>query len=429
MQKYTESSKVNPYEVGENVDYDKLISEFGCQKIQQEMIDKIERLTGKKCHHFLRRGIFFSHRDLDIILNKYERGVPFYLYTGRGPSSESMHLGHLMPFLFTKYLQEAFNVPLVIQLTDDEKFFHKGDFSLEKYQKLAIENAKDIIACGFNLDQTFIFRDTDYMGQMYPNVCKIQKAITYNQLKGIFGVSPSDNCGKFAYPAVQAAPSLSTSFPHIFGKRNVLCLIPQGIDQDPYFRMTRDVQYKLKVPKCCCIHSKFFPALQGFQTKMGSSNPNSAIFLTDTPKQIADKINKYAFSGGRATKEEQEKLGADLNVDIPYHYLRFFMEDDERLEQIRIDYGTGKMLSSKVKQELIKILTDLVLSHQVSRKNVTDEIVYNYMKVRPINVNIPPTLINDPLPEDTTNNQIQKGTQQKNKKDQEKDKVKNNQEK
>ena len=44
---------------------------------------------------------------------------PFYLYTGRGPSSEALHLGHMLPFIFNKYLQEAFNVPLVIQISDD----------------------------------------------------------------------------------------------------------------------------------------------------------------------------------------------------------------------------------------------------------------------------------------------------------------------
>lgn len=32
-----------------------------------------------------------------------------------------MHLGHLIPFMFTKYLQDAFDCPLVIQMTDDEK--------------------------------------------------------------------------------------------------------------------------------------------------------------------------------------------------------------------------------------------------------------------------------------------------------------------
>jgi len=48
-----------------------------------------------------------------------------------GPSSEAMHLGHLLPFIFTKYLQDAFNVPLVIQITDDEKYFHKGEADIE----------------------------------------------------------------------------------------------------------------------------------------------------------------------------------------------------------------------------------------------------------------------------------------------------------
>lgn len=37
---------------------------------------------------------------------------------------------------------------------------------------MGIENAKDILACGFNPDKTFIFLDTEYVGHMYPNVCK-----------------------------------------------------------------------------------------------------------------------------------------------------------------------------------------------------------------------------------------------------------------
>lgn len=48
--------------------------------------------------------------------------------------------------------------------------------------------------------------------------------------------------------------------------------------------MTRDVCYKLKVPKTGCIHSQFLPGLHGFGTKMGTTDPTSAIFLTDTPK-------------------------------------------------------------------------------------------------------------------------------------------------
>lgn len=38
--------------------------------------------------------------------------------------------------------------------------------------------------------------------------------------------------GKISFPAIQAAPSFSNSFPHIFGDRHdVPCLIPCAIDQ------------------------------------------------------------------------------------------------------------------------------------------------------------------------------------------------------
>ena len=99
--------------------------------------------------------------------------------------------------------------------------------------------------------------------------------------------------------------------------------------------MTRDVAPVLKFRKCALLHSTFIPALQGAQTKMSASDANTSIYLTDTPKQIKNKVNKYAFSGGGATVEEHKKKGGDCDVDISFQYLRFFLEDDEKLEQIR----------------------------------------------------------------------------------------------
>ena len=114
------------------IDYEKLIQQFGSQPLTPEIVARIERVTGKKAHRFLRRGIFFSHRDIEQMLDLYESGTKFYLYTGRGPSSESLHLGHTIPFHFTKWLQDVFDCPLVIQLTDDEKFLFKQDLKLEE---------------------------------------------------------------------------------------------------------------------------------------------------------------------------------------------------------------------------------------------------------------------------------------------------------
>uniref|UniRef100_A0A665UZV0 Tryptophan--tRNA ligase, cytoplasmic n=1 Tax=Echeneis naucrates TaxID=173247 RepID=A0A665UZV0_ECHNA len=369
---------VDPWNVSttnaKGVDYDKLIVRFGSSKIEKELVDRIEKVSGQKAHRFLRRGIFFSHRDMHQVLDAYEKNKSFYLYTGRGPSSEAMHVGHLIPFIFTKWLQDVFDIPLVIQLTDDEKYLWK-DLTIEECHRFAVENAKDIIACGFD---TLVLR----------NVVKIQKHVTFNQVKGIFGFTDSDCIGKISFPAIQAAPSFSNSFRHIFGgRKDIQCLIPCAIDQDPYFRMTRDVAPRIGYPKPALLHSTFFPALQGAQTKMSASDANSSIFLTDTPKQIKNKVNKHAFSGGKDTVEEHRKFGGNPDVDVSFMYLTFFLEDDEQLEKIRQDYTSGALLTGELKKLLIETLQPMIAQHQERRKQVTDETVKQFMTPRSLNFN------------------------------------------
>ncbi|WJX96695.1 tryptophan--tRNA ligase [Trifolium repens] len=382
-----EEQVVTPWEVssGGKIDYDKLIDRFGCQRIDQSLVQRVERLTSQPAHVFLRRNVFFAHRDFAEVLDGYEKGEKFYLYTGRGPSSEALHLGHLIPFMFTKYLQDAFKVPLVIQLTDDEKFLWKN-LTIEECQRLARENAKDIIACGFDISKTFIFNDFDYVGgAFYRNMVQVAKRVTYNQAVGIFGFTGEDHIGKVSFPPVQAVPSFPSSFPHLFkGKENLRCLIPCAIDQDPYFRMTRDVAPRIGYHKPALIESLFFPALQGETGKMSASDPNSAIYVTDSAKDIKNKVNRYAFSGGQDSIEKHRQLGANLEVDIPIKYLSFFLEDDAELEHIKKEYGAGRMLTGEVKQRLVQVLTELVERHRTARANVTEEMVDAFMAVRPL---------------------------------------------
>lgn len=381
------------------IDYNRLIQDFGTRPIDQPLLDRLERLTGVKPHVFLRRGLFFSHRDLSQILDQYEKGKSFFLYTGRGPANETMHVGHMVPFMFCKWLQDTFHAPLVIQLTDDEKFLFKQDLKLEEANKHAYSNAKDIISFGFDPDLTFMFSNLDYMnGAFYRNVVKIAKAITLNQSRAAFGFNDSDNIGKYHFVSVQAAPSFSSTFPHIFGgKTDIPCLIPCAIDQDPYFRLTRDVAAKLKYPKPALIHSKFFPALQGPGSKMSASNPNSAIYITDTAGQIKNKINRHAFSGGQETAELHKQLGGDPDVDVSFQYLSFFLEDDAELESIRADYRSGALSTGELKKRCIAVIQDLLKDVQDRRATITDETVGLFMDAtRPKTFNLKPALsLND----------------------------------
>eukprot|EP01083_Nonionella_stella_P080953 222697_1 len=382
-----EEMKVTDREVVGKVDYEKLCVQFGCDLLPSELITKMHKLTGKTIHPMIRRKLYYAHRDFDKILSCHEQGKPWYLYTGRGPSSDSMHLGHMIPFIINKHLQDLFDVPIVIQITDDEKFFWKDSItSLEQARQMARENIKDIIALGFDVTKTFIFIDTEYIQYLYPNVCRVQDKVSYNQLKSIFGFEVEGvSCGKIAYPAIQAVPAFASTFPVPFrNEKDMMCLIPCAIDQDPYFRMTRDVAPKLGEYKCATLYSKFIPGLRGPKGKMSASVATSAIYLNDTPKVIRNKIMKYAFSGGKETVELHRKYGADLDVDTAYQYLTFFMDDDKQLKDIADRYSTGKLLSGEVKQILCDTLIPIITTFQKNRALVTDDIVDAFLAVRPL---------------------------------------------
>ena len=63
---------VTPWNVEGDIDYEKLTKQFGTQKISPEILSKIKKITGED-HFMLRRGIFFSHRDLNVILENWNR--------------------------------------------------------------------------------------------------------------------------------------------------------------------------------------------------------------------------------------------------------------------------------------------------------------------------------------------------------------------
>jgi tryptophanyl-tRNA synthetase len=356
----TDKFTVTPWEVKGDVDYGKLIKEFGTSPIDEKLLARIKKHTGE-LHPYLRRKIVFSHRDLNLILDHYEKGEKFALYTGRGPSGKT-HLGHLTPWLFCKWLQDKFGVPLYFMITDDEKYLIK-DLSLEETKKLAYENILDIIAIGFDPAKTKIFIDTEYAKTLYPIAVELSKKVTFSSAKAVFGFTNETNIGMAFWPAMQSAPCF---LPSILAKKNVPVLIPAAIDQDPYWRIARDVAPKLGYPKPAAIHSRFLPGLE-LGGKMSSSE-GAAIYTTDSPKEIKAKIMKYAFSGGQPTIEEHRKKGGNPEVDVPYQYLTFFEEDDARLAQIHRDYKSGKLLTGEIKQILVDKLTAFLGEHQKRRE-------------------------------------------------------------
>lgn len=365
---------INPYEVKGKVDYDKLINEFGVKKLTPDLLKRIEKIAGE-LHPYLRREIFFSHRDLKECLDEYDKGNKFFLYTGRGPSGP-IHLGHIGTWKFVSWLQEKFDVELWFQFTDDEKFLFKNK-SMEEIEKWTYENMLDIIALGFNPKKTHFLIDTKHAGIIYPEAIKIAKKITVSTVKATFGFTDSNNIGSIFYTAMQTVPVF---LPNILNKENKPCLIPLGIDQDPHFRISRDVIEKLGYKKPAIIHAKMMPPLTGIEGKIDtSSETEKVILLTDSPNEVKTKINKYAFSGGRDTIEEHRKYGGNVEVDIACQWLKYFEDDDKKLKKIYDDYTQGKLLSGEVKKILIDKINEFLKEHQKKReqaKKIIDKFIY-----------------------------------------------------
>ncbi len=355
---------VTPWHVEGEIDYDKLIKRFGTEKISNELLQRIEKIAGES-HFMLRRGIFFSHRDLKRILDDYEKGNDFFLYTGRGPSGHT-HIGHLVPWVFAKWLQDKFKTKMYFQLTDDEKFFSKPNLTLDETKKYAYENALDFIALGFKPENTKIIIDTENIQTLYPIAARVAKKINFSNTKAVFGFSNETNVGMIFYTSLQSAPCFIENKP---------VLIPLGVDQDPHFRITRDVAPRIGKPKPALIHNIMIPALQGPGGKMSASEENTTIYTTDDADAVKKKINKYAFSGGQPDVEEHRKKGGNPDIDVSYQYLRIFFEpDDNKLKQIYDDYKSGKMLTGELKLILIEKINEFLKNHQEKREKARDQV-------------------------------------------------------
>jgi tryptophanyl-tRNA synthetase len=357
---------VTPWEVSGEVDYTKLVEQFGISLIDIKILKILEKIAGS-IHPYLLRRIFFAHRDLNWILDEFQKGKGFFLYTGRGPSG-NIHLGHIMPWIFTKWLQDIFDVDLWFQMTDDEKYYFKDGLSLEETHQLSYENALDVIAIGFDPKKTYIFSNIDMANTLYKYAAQIAKKITFSMIKATFGLKMSSNLGQIFFTTMQAVPAILKS---VIEERNVPCLIPHAVDQDPHFRIARDILPKLGYYKPASIQCIFLPGLKE-QSKMSTSIGNDAIFSTDSEKEVNKKVGN-AFTGGRGSAKEQKELGGKPDICLVYQYFfMMFMLDSSKLSDIRNECLKGERLCGECKTLLKEKIIKFLQNHQKKREKAKD---------------------------------------------------------
>jgi tryptophanyl-tRNA synthetase len=279
-------------------------------------------------------------------------------------------MGHLMPWMFTKYLQDKFGSKLLFQLTDDEKFLYSQDRTIEDIKRFTYENILDIISMGFDPSNTKIIVDTVHIKYLYPIALEIAKRITFSTSKAVFGFSGSTNIGMIGFPPIQAAPCF---LPSIIEGRPTPVLIPAAIDQDPYWRITRDVAERMGFYKPAQIHSKFLPSLNATGGKMSSSKPETAVFTTDEPEVIEKKVCS-AYTGGQATVALQRLYGGNALGCPVFWYLRYFFDDQKESDERFVKCISGNLLCGECKSDLARESKSFIAALNIRREKAKDRI-------------------------------------------------------
>lgn len=309
-------------------------------------------LTNITFRNFLNKSRGFKKLDFNN-LNKY------YLYTGRGPSTSSFHLGHLIGLKITLSLYKQYfnNKKIFFMLSDDEKIFRDNIKQLEMNKN--VKNTVSILnQIGFNNTNTNIKINSTGLNETEYNILiKLMNSITFNQLQNIYG--EKNNIGDYFYYFVQMIPCF------IYPSKT--CVVIAGKDQDTYFRIARDLSRKCKFNPPIILYHDTVMGLDG-TNKMSSSLPSTIpIYINDTVKQITKKINSIKFVGA-GTLEELLKNGANLYKDVPYKMIKLF-DTTENINIIKNGYTKGDTfenltklfneneLISCNKNKLFKILT------------------------------------------------------------------------
>jgi tryptophanyl-tRNA synthetase len=364
---------VTPWEVKGLIDYDTLTKEFGLKLLKNLPEVFLKELL-------FRREIIFAGRDFGQIVDCVENKKPFCMMTGLMPSGK-FHIGHMMVAKQIIFYQKL-GAKIYLTVADIEAYNSRNPNLLE-LRKIAIEEYLiNYVALGLDLSKCdFYFQskrshDGTKSNAYYSLASMLSRHVTYNEFKSIYGsVEP----GKMASSLLQASDMLHAQLPDFEGPIPVV--VPVGADQDPHLRLARDLAKRCKLNKFLPLSStnhKFMIGLKG--GKMSSSDENSYIALTDSPKVAAKKINKFAFSGGRPTLEEHRKKGGNPDIDVSFQMLKFgFEEDDDRLQQIYENYKSGKLLSGELKKILVDKISSFLEEHQKKREKAK-KIVAQFLK-------------------------------------------------
>ncbi len=335
------------------IDYDKLTQQFGI-KAFGDVVGEIEDPS-----KLMKRGIIFGQRDYKKITDALKNGDDFATMTGMMPSGK-MHIGHKMVVDQLKWYQQK-GSDIFLSIADMEAYAARGISSVKSRELALEEYIINYIALGLDVeaDNFHIYlqsQNDDVKDLAYT----IGRKVTFSQMRSIYGFDNSTNVAHIYTPLLQVADILHPQLEKYGGPKSVI--VPVGPDQDPHIRLTRDLASKFNdeygfIEPSATFH-RFMTGLTG--DKMSSSDPKSAIYLTDSIKDATKKA-KSAKTGGRESLKEQKELGGEPDKCSIYELLVYHLVDsDDELKDLKQRCLAGEVLCGECKNCAAELLADML---------------------------------------------------------------------
>ncbi|MCE4598870.1 MAG: tryptophan--tRNA ligase [Desulfurococcales archaeon] len=345
---------LDPWGTVEVKDYDRLLKVFGIKPFSDVM--PLLKKAGMEPSLHMKRGIIFGHRDFDKVLEAKAKGEPVAVLTGFMPSGK-FHFGHKMTVDQLIYLQRhGFKIFVVI--ADAEASIVRKIPRKEAIRIGVEEYIASMIALGLDPKKTDFYFQTSRGTSYYRLIQLFAGKITTAEMEAIYGdISPA----KVIAALTQAADILHVQLEEYGGYKWVV--VPVGADQDPHLRLTRDIADRvsdiINLTRPASTYHRLQRGLDG--GKMSSSRPEYTIFLTDEPRIARMKLMK-ALTGGRATAEEQRRLGGIPEACTVYDMDKYHLMQDDELSRIYNSCRSGSLLCGECKllawSKLEKFLDD-----------------------------------------------------------------------
>ncbi len=357
-----------------SLDYEKLVQKFGIKPFK-DLLDELEAP-----HPLMRRGIIFGHRDYGRIIKAIREKQDYAVVSGMMPSGK-MHIGHKMIVDQLVWYQKN-NAHIYIPIADMESYSARG-LDFESSRQLALsEYITNYLALGLDFNTPKIKVYLQSKNHTVSDLAyKLAKKVNFNEMKAIYGFNGSSNLAHLYVPLIQVADILHPQLEEFDGPKPTV--VPVGPDQDPHIRLTRDIADRFKSTYNFISPSSTYHRLMAGLTggKMSSSQPKTAIFLSDTPEEAERKIKTGKTGGRESLKDQAERGGVPEDCVIYEMLLYHLLDSDEKLQKIKRECKQGTLMCGECKNISAELVRDFFQDFSKKRekaKKMADKVLVEY---------------------------------------------------